>query len=862
MLDRLSKVEHSIHKLTKMYNSSLFDEVLDTAYDLVRIYPKNVEIHKILGGTHFALGNTNEALKHFEETIILEPNCPISLNNLAIVLNSIGEYDLAITSLLSAIDINPNYCQGFKNLGNAYFQKKLFRKAVKNFEQSININPHNAGAYNNLGLSLHSSLQYEQAIINFRKAIAIEPHFVDSYFNLANTFHELGRYDEALNNFKHIIKIKPNFAKAYNNLGTILLSQGKIQYAINHFVKAIALDPEIFQAYYSLGNALRKKGQLWKALEQYEFSLKINPSFTEAIENFKSVMGEILSKGMEINGSNNFQNAMGVILDFLLCIPSRSETLLEKAKEIQAEMNKFEFKSKKTKNKTTITFLKNSLDWEITIDKISNLLEEKNSYNPVEVTRKLVKILHVDPVLQLFINKDNLMKIETNLASKLMMFSKNNLLLKMMNICPIPSIEIENLLTKIRLKILKSINKLARNNQILKFQSSLALQCYINEFIYHESPVESEEIKKLEYIIKKQLYNGKQPEEKLILCLASYRILRDYSWINLLISTENIEKIIKVHVNENKIENYEKSKIKNSSELANEVSRKVQTQYESNPYPRWIYMNVPLSPYTIHNFLEKKQLNPIDDKILETENPKILIAGCGTGRQAIAAATKYKNCTVFAIDLSLPSLAYAKRKTMDLNIRNITYIQADILELKDLKIKFDLIECTGVLHHMEDPITGWKTLYQCLNNGGLMRIGLYSKYARKHISEVRKSIGEKYQKTNQQDIRSFRKNLIKHCSQDHKKIFESTDDFYSTSTFRDLLLHVQEHQFTIPKIQKALKQLLLNFCGFELTQQIIEDFYSDGNHKVDLYNLAKWNLFEKKNPYTFAGMYLFWCQKI
>ena len=90
--------------------------------------------------------------------------------------------------------------------------------------------------------------------------------------------------------------------------------------------------------------------------------------------------------------------------------------------------------------------------------------------------------------------------------------------------------------------------------------------------------------------------------------------------------------------------------------------------------------------------------------------------------------------------LSISSLKYAKRKTEELGIENIEYIQHDILDLKNLKRKFDIIECVGVLHHMNDPFKGWSILTDCLNDGGLMNIGLYSKQARVQISRFKKQI--------------------------------------------------------------------------------------------------------------------------
>ena len=88
-------------------------------------------------------------------------------------------------------------------------------------------------------------------------------------------------------------------------------------------------------------------------------------------------------------------------------------------------------------------------------------------------------------------------------------------------------------------------------------------------------------------------------------------------------------------------------------------------------------------------------------------------------------------------------MAYAKRKTEELGIENIEYMQADILDLGKLNKQFDIIESAGVLHHMDNPMAGWKVLTDCLKPGGLMKIGLYSELARKHIVKIEKEIKSK-----------------------------------------------------------------------------------------------------------------------
>ena len=106
----------------------------------------------------------------------------------------------------------------------------------------------------------------------------------------------------------------------------------------------------------------------------------------------------------------------------------------------------------------------------------------------------------------------------------------------------------------------------------------------------------------------------------------------------------------------------------------------------------------------------------------------------------------------------------------------------------------------------------------------------------------------------------FRDTIIRSEKNHHKKIVKSPD-FYSLSTLKDLLFHVQEHRFTIPQIKDYLDKLGLKFCGFE-SPKIIENFKQSNKNEDDPYDLDKWRAYEETDPRAFAGMYQFWCQKV
>src|SRR5262249_61146965 len=134
--------------------------------------------------------------------------------------------------------------------------------------------------------------------------------------------------------------------------------------------------------------------------------------------------------------------------------------------------------------------------------------------------------------------------------------------------------------------------------------------------------------------------------------------------------------------------------------------------------------------------------------------------GCGTGQQSIETAQMYPAARVLAVDLSLSSLAYAQRKTRALGLRNIDYAQADILRLGSLDRTFDLIQSTGVLHHLADPLPGLPVLIKLLRPRGLMNLGFYSEAARQPMVAARKFIAQRGYRPTLADIRPCRQELM------------------------------------------------------------------------------------------------------
>lgn len=104
------------------------------------------------------------------------------------------------------------------------------------------------------------------------------------------------------------------------------------------------------------------------------------------------------------------------------------------------------------------------------------------------------------------------------------------------------------------------------------------------------------------------------------------------------------------------------------------------------------------------------------------DKPKVLSAGCGTGQQCIAARATYPGARITAIDFSVASLAYAARKCQEAGLSGITFEPGELEAFARHGFKFDLIECTGVLHHLPDLEAGAAALRRLATPGSLLRL--------------------------------------------------------------------------------------------------------------------------------------------
>jgi len=150
-----------------------------------------------------------------------------------------------------------------------------------------------------------------------------------------------------------------------------------------------------------------------------------------------------------------------------------------------------------------------------------------------------------------------------------------------------------------------------------------------------------------------------------------------------------------------------------------------------------------------------------------------------------------------------------------------------------------------------------------------MYVGLYSATARRGLTVLRERLaGAGIDPADPDAIRAVRARILARTPDGPEDEFErglaDSADFYTLSEVRDLLFHAHERPLTLEAIGAFLEEEKLEFLHMDVRPHIAEAFAAslDGGHgESAALDLQAWAAFERDNPDTFDGMYLFWVRK-
>lgn len=194
-----------------------------------------------------------------------------------------------------------------------------------------------------------------------------------------------------------------------------------------------------------------------------------------------------------------------------------------------------------------------------------------------------------------------------------------------------------------------------------------------------------------------------------------------------------------------------------------------------------------------------------------TEQRTVLVAGCGTS-QAAKHAARAPATRVVGIDFSATSVGSTETLKRRHDLTNLEVHQLPIERVGELRRTFDLIVCTGVLHHLADPGAGLRALRDVLEPDGAMHLMVYAPYGRAGIymlQEFCRRVGIGATDGEIEDLVAALAALP--AAHPLARLLREAPDFRKEAALADALLHPQDCAYSVPQFMDFIGSAGIGF---------------------------------------------------
>ena len=194
----------------------------------------------------------------------------------------LNQYEDAFDWLNSALRVDDQLHEAYWMKGRIYEATGALEKAQSSYQTAVEVNPNFFDGFITLGIFL-ASQQDPLAEEYYRSAMELRPNAVEPHYNVAIFLQDSGRYQEALKLYQKILELDSQNATASYNQGFIHLEYLQAyDSAAFWFGEAIERLPYYHQAFYNRGLSLESMGQIQRALDDYTEALRLKPDYTAA----------------------------------------------------------------------------------------------------------------------------------------------------------------------------------------------------------------------------------------------------------------------------------------------------------------------------------------------------------------------------------------------------------------------------------------------------------------------------------------------------------------------------------------------------------------------------------------------------
>lgn len=711
-----------------------------------------------------------------------------------------GRAEEAEAKARQVLALQPREGAAWNVLGVLELRRRRWREAAQAFEKALTTLPADPYVHFNLGEARRGEGDLRHALRQYDRALAILPKFANAHAQRGQALRMLGRLEEASRSYVTAQRHEPGNATALNGIGLILEASGDAEAAARHFETAVGQnltgEPSAIAALHmNVGLGRLSRGDAVAGFDALTTAISIQPAAAEPWR----VLAEQLRHTRVVPETPAFRRILLALFDREDVSPAWLATAAAAALRQDAE--------------------------------VCHLLSGVRETEPAQLLAHpgLLRLLH-EPLFGAFLTST-----------------------------PVRDGDLELLLTVLRKRLLRAVLAPLSTDEFaaLDLACALAQQCYLNEYVFFESPAETSALAGLGGDCRRAGVSDGADWLRLAV-LGCYSPLHALGLPDLPRdgAPAPMRPLLRQQIDNPAKEGGIAAKLPR----LRAASPSQAAPHSPGPHPRWVRAQRG-TPRPWADVLRSTlpYLSPHEAGTVDT--PKILVVDTRAGLQLVAAADRYAGAQVTGLEASLHNAAYAWRVLEELGVPAVRIVHGPWSGVAELEGGFDLVQAPSLMTRSTDPEADLKRVAAQLRPGGFAQLGFYSARGRDLVRRFH--AWARNQDTESLTLSRVRQRLLLDPPEpDFESLTSPASDFWSTTACRELLFSSKEQRYRPTQISAMLDAAGLRFAGLVLSHVVDRTRFGSAYPSPEAFmDPRAWEAFEDAHSEVFGEQYRVWARK-
>ena len=272
------------------FDADQFDLAIESFSKFLLIYPEDIEATYLLGRSHEASGDAQNALRLYAKTLEFDANHTDVLMRSAKIYREQNDPQNGLTMLTRLIALEPMNVEVHYLSGILYVELERSEEALDAFLATTRINPDHLDAHYQIASLYEQQEDINNVIEQYETIIELDQSKADPFLRLGALYLQRGDDDNVIRVYEPGLELEPNHPVAQYNLAVIFEEREETEKAIKHYKLANRYDDGHFDWHFRYARLLDRYAETLEdydiyaamAVEEYNKTVNLKPDHAQA----------------------------------------------------------------------------------------------------------------------------------------------------------------------------------------------------------------------------------------------------------------------------------------------------------------------------------------------------------------------------------------------------------------------------------------------------------------------------------------------------------------------------------------------------------------------------------------------------